>query len=222
MKTLTKPMPSDPRDAGVGTVAEHYHALAHWLRTMGNAATRLDCKSVGVTSCSCGAGVSTVAANLADAAARVSDRPVLLLDLSRTGPVLAGSALELGGALELGSGQATGEPTDCRLAEDVETSNTANLSLLRLGEQHGGAVDGRQIHDLLQELERKFGMIIVDLPPVDAGLCFAVSGLLSGVLLVVESQNTSGEAALRAKQRLIHANASVLGVILNKHSEAFN
>jgi Mrp family chromosome partitioning ATPase len=43
--------------------------------------------------------------------------------------------------------------------------------------------------------------------------------MLDGMLLVMESERTNPEAALRAKQRLIHANARFLGVILNKHRQ---
>jgi Mrp family chromosome partitioning ATPase len=59
----------------------------------------------------------------------------------------------------------------------------------------------------------------LDLPTVESSLCFVTAGSLSGVLLVVEAERTRTETAIRAKQRLIDARASVLGVILNKHPQ---
>jgi Mrp family chromosome partitioning ATPase len=176
-----------------------------------------EAKTIGVTSCAPRAGVSTVAANLALAAAQAIVRPVLLLDLSSTRPVLA-ERLNVSGDLGLRAALAG----DVRPGECVKASPTANLFLL--GANEAGApqqlsLDGGRIYQLLQALEPDFRFIVVDLPPADSALCFAVAGALSGVLLVMEAQRTRYEAAVRAKQRLRYANASMLGVILNEQSD---
>ena len=216
MNTLTQGTPSARRDGpGAGAVAEQYQALVHWLQSGGNASAT-EPKTIGVTSCERRAGVSTVAANLAVAAARTCDRPVLLLDLSSTRPALA-KRLEMAGDLGLRAALAgDSHPSEC-----VKASPIANLSLLAVNEACAPrtlSMDGGRLHQLLRSLERDFGFIVVDLPPAESGLCFAAVGALSGVLLVMEAERTLCDAAYRAKQRLIHANAVLLGVILNEHS----
>jgi len=204
---------SAERSGLVGGIAEQFHSLVHWLRSRYGASG--EAALVGVTSCSHGAGVSTVAANLAIAAAYRSERPVLLVDLTGKRPLLA-SRLSVAGDLGLERALGGAELADC-----VRATPIANLSLL--AETDGRAfeamcLDTSRLSLLLQALETQFGLIVVDLPPTDSGLCFATVGTLSGVLLVMEAKRTHSDAAVRAKQRLIHANAAVLGIILNKHS----
>jgi protein-tyrosine kinase len=208
-----------------GAVAEQYYALAHWLRPAQDALAGerapIQSKTIGITSCARGAGVSTVAANLAIAAARTGDQPVLLVDLSghgspltvRTGLKHGDSSGDLGLAAAL-AGRA--EPQDCVIASAIP-----QLSLLGgadLASSPLSVIDGGRIVDLLRDLERRFSFVVVDLPPTDSGLCFSTAGTLDGVLLVMDGQRTHSGAAVRAKQRLIHANAAVLGIILNHYS----
>jgi len=173
-----------------------------------------------VTSCAKGAGASTVAANLAMAAAQTCDRRVLLLDLSSTRPALA-KWLDMSGDLGLYDALAgDSHPSECAKASPI-----TNLSLLAVNEANTPRslkMDGGRVHQLLRSLEHDFGFIVVDLPPAQSGLCFAAAGALSGVLLVMETERTNCDAAYHAKQRLIHANAALLGVILNEHSHRSN
>jgi Mrp family chromosome partitioning ATPase len=175
-----------------------------------------DAKSVGVTSCHPGAGVSTVAANLAVAAAQTGTTPVVLVDLSGQASRL-GEKLSLDGDLgllhALGGAVSAGE---CVRATAIE-----NLSLLGLGRGESASLssfDGKGIVELLYELERDFSFVVIDLPPADSGLCFSLAGVLNGVLLVMDGQSTPSHLAARAKHRLHHANAALLGVILNNHA----
>ena len=211
---LTQARDSTSAKPGVsgGIVAEQYHALVHWIRSS-QGVTAVDARTIGITGCARGTGVSTVAANLAVAAAQSCDRPVLLLDLSGTRPLLA-TRLAMSGDFGLRRALSS----DSRPGQCVTASAIPNLSLLAISEPGflmTASSDGRQVDDLLSDLKRDFCFIVVDLPPVDSGLCFAMSGALDGVLLVIEAQRTQGESAARARQRLIHANAAVLGVILN-------
>jgi protein-tyrosine kinase len=206
--------PASP-DASIDIDAEHYYAVVHWIRSTVHA-TAVEARTIGVTSCNRGAGVSTVAANLAVAAAQTCERPVLLLDLSGTRATLS-TRLAASGDLGLREALAPdSQPRQC-----VKSSPIPNLSLLAMNEvgtPKALSTDGHQVNKLLSELEPDFDLIVVDLPPTDSGLCFAVAGRLNGVLLVIEAQRTRNDTAIRAKQRLIHANAAILGVILNKHS----
>jgi Mrp family chromosome partitioning ATPase len=199
-----------------GMVAEEYYSLVYLLRPVGDAPAAAY-KTVGVTSCAASAGVSTVAANLAIAAAHASDEPVLLLNLSGTPNLLGGrfvsrQNLGLREALECGGG----------LGACAEASSIPNLSVLSVSEPGNPvalSMDGRRVHELLRAVEHDFGFVVVDLPTTDSGLCLAAAACVDGILLVLESERTNSEAAHRAKQRLSYANAKLLGVVFNKHCE---
>ena len=197
-------------------VGEHYYSLVHWLRTVGDA-SGVAPKTIGITSCANGAGVSTVAANLAIAAAQISHEPVLLLDLSGARPELAKRSGKSGAA------DLREAPDDVsQYGERIEPSPIANLSLLVANfprDVRALEMDFAKGNDLVGTLENDFGFIVVDLPTVESSLCFVTAGLLSGVLLVMEAERTRSDTAARAKQRLIDARANVLGIILNKHPQ---
>jgi protein-tyrosine kinase len=214
MNTLTKDSPSSRRGR-VGAVAEQYYGLFHWLQSIGTP-TVSDTKTIGVTSCGPESGAGTVAANLALAAAHASKQPVLLVDLSGTRSKLA-ERLRMYGDLGLHAALAS----DVRPADCVKGSPIENLFLLAAndaGMSESLSMDGGKLHQLLQSLESDFKFIVVDLPPADTALCFAVAGAMSGVLLVMDAEQTRYDAAVRAKQRLLYANAALLGVILNENS----
>lgn len=202
------------RSDGEPSVVEEYYALVNWLRQVGMPHGP---KTVGLTSCAAQAGVSTVALNLAVAAAEICTEPVLLLDLSTT-RAAAAARFSISGDLGLRdalSGRIP--PCDC-----IKPSEVPNLSLLAANESDSAAalnVDFRRVNDILRALEREFQFIVVDLPTTDSSLCFVTVGLLSSVLLVMEAECTSVDVAARAKQRLMHGHANVAGVILNKNRQ---
>jgi Mrp family chromosome partitioning ATPase len=194
-------------------VAEPYYDLVHWLRSVGNMAG-LKSKTIGVTACARGAGTSTVASNLALAAAQISEQPVLLLDLTDTRSAIptrftASDDLRLRGAL----GDVL-RPGEC-----VKTSPIANLSRLaasQLSDFPALSVDCGRVGDLLRAMEPYFDFIVIDLPIVESSLCFLAAESLSGVLLVMEAEHIDVERAARVRQRLIDARANVVGMILNE------
>lgn len=211
---------STRRGGNGGAVAEQYYALAHWLRpapeSTGSGSDAAAAKSIGITSCVRGAGVSTVAANLAIAAARTSDRPVLLVNLSGRKSPLAG---ELAVASDSGLGAVLSGQAQPK--ERVVQTRVTNLSYLGSNDlPHSPllSIEGGRVVQVIRELECDFGLLVIDLPPTDSGLCFSTVGTLDGVLLVMDGQRTQSAPAARAKQRLIHANAAVLGIILNQHT----
>jgi Mrp family chromosome partitioning ATPase len=195
-------------------VAEEYYSLVYLLRPVGESSAGA-CKTVGITSCATSAGVSTVAANLAIAAAHACQQPVLLLNLSGT-PNL------LGGRFAPRQGMGLRDALDCghRLRACAEASPIPNLSVLSVSEPDDSvalSMDGRRVPELLRAVEQDFSFVVVDLPTTDSGLCVATAACVDGILLVLESERTNSEAAHRAKQRLSYANAKLLGVIFNKH-----
>jgi succinoglycan biosynthesis transport protein ExoP len=215
MTTLTAAGGPPIRSLDGGISNDQFDALVYWLESSA-VASPARTKTVGVTSCGRGAGVSTVAEKLAIAAAQVVDQPVLLIDISGTPNSRASRLAE--------SGDSDAEnifDNGLAAARNVQPSKCSNLSLLALNSMQRSPrrnLGGRHISEMLTELEREFGFIVVDLPPADSGLCFALGATLSGVLLVVEAGQTDAESLSRATRRLHQANAEVFGIILNKYS----
>ncbi|MGD9722714.1 MAG: hypothetical protein AB7O59_15380 [Pirellulales bacterium] len=199
------------RDAGV---AEDYYSLFHWLRSVGGPSESAP-MSVGITSCAPRAGVSTVAANLAIAAAQVSDQPVLLLDLGSPRQAMTTRLSAAGDGFRVVSDPA-------QISASIRPSRFENLSVLdasTAGSLRGWNLDCNKATELLRAVENDFGFIVVDLPPVDSSQCFVTAGALHGVLLVMEAERTRSDIAVRAKQRLADSRANILGIILNNHPQ---
>lgn len=169
--------------------------------------------TIGITSCAHHTGVSTVAGQLAAAAADYTQRPVLLLDLTGTSSSIA-AGMETGQDVGLADALDAGDDA----SQHVRPSGIDHLSFLG----HNGSTTEtpvkRRVCALLQVLRREFAVIVVDLPPIESGLCLTLAPELTGVLIVVEAYRTNRHMASRAAQRLSHTNATIMGAILNKAS----
>lgn len=214
MITLTEEQirTSAARAGRIVPVAAQYYAMAHWLRSPAGAAPE-GARIVGITSCSPGAGVSTVAQQLATAAAQAGDQPVLLFDLSRAAVGWSWSAATRMSQLPGGL---------LPLQEQVEPTAIGNLSQLVVDSRRHDAIgqlNRDDLRDLLSTLESDFSFIVVDLPTANSEFCIATAGLLHGVVLVMEAERTHAQAAAQAREHLVHAQANVLGAILNKRPQ---
>ncbi len=177
-------------------------------------------RALGVTSCAAGAGVSTVAANLAQTAAwQTLGQQTLLIDAHLDRPCLH----QRFGA-DLGPGVAEVLAGRDPWHEAVIGLPDSGLFLLPAG-GHGmlpSILPNRAaMIELLCELKAQFDLVIVDLPPLgQPGLAMPLAGVLDGVLLVVEAQRLRRDVAKRAKEALQQANAQLIGVALNKERYA--
>ena len=208
------PRLADPR---IAPIADHYQTLVNRLLPLdGTKGTELH--SVGITSSGLSEGVSTVAAELAITAASLSNQPVLLLDMNTTD---AGRAGTLRAWRQLGIFDA-GTATDAD-SSGIIHSRYKNLSLLscRDAEQLKPLpFDRPRMVQLLRNLNEEYSLVIVDLPPAtDSSVALAMAGLLAGVVLVIEAEQTRFESAQRATRSLQQAQANLLGVILNKRPQ---
>ncbi|HVC93482.1 MAG TPA: CpsD/CapB family tyrosine-protein kinase [Pirellulales bacterium] len=172
-------------------------------------------KTLGLTSCQSGEGVSTVAARLAVRAAELSDRSVLLVDAN-----LARPAIERLFELPRGVGFSDVLLENCDLSAAIRSTHAARLCVLTAGQR---AVHPDEVNDpvrmaaMVAALKEDFELVIFDLPPageVVSAACLA--GLLDGVVLVVEAHRTCWEAAQRVTQQLSRSHARLLGAVLNK------
>jgi Mrp family chromosome partitioning ATPase len=204
----------DPR---IAPIADQYQALVHRFLPL-DESKGSQLRSIGVTSSGSAEGVSTVAAEMALTAASLSPQRVLLLDMNTTD---AGRAGTLRAWRQLGIyDAATATDSD---SSGIVPSRYENLSLLscRDAEQLKPLpFDRPRMTQLLRDLNDEYGLVIVDLPPAtDSSLALAMAGLLAGVVLVVEAEQTRFESAQRATKSLQQAQANLLGVILNKRPQ---
>ncbi len=168
-----------------------------------------------LTSCYRREGVSTVAANLARFLARRGKEPVLLVDLNMHDPsihTMFGKSLSPG-VYDL----VFSNPVEF---SSVQSTDVENLFILPAGEcldDYTGLYDVQGLSELLELMKRDYEYVIFDTPPVyEDNIAVRMSELVDGFILVVEAERVRWEAAQRMKDRLIQAQANILGVILNK------
>lgn len=168
-------------------------------------------RRIGVCACHSGAGVSTVALNLAAMLAERTQSKVALVEANLRSPVLARSFSPVAepGFAAFAEGRAGVEVFRALPGMDVHallagTSATPLALLLAAAAR-------------LPELSKVFRHVIVDLPPLlehpDAGMMAAG---LDGILLVLEAEETRWQVAREVKKRLDVAGPPLLGAILNK------
>ncbi len=187
-----------------------------WPQPQRSAAESL--RTLGVTSCCRGEGVSTTAAHLAVAAARRGEGRVLLMDCDLARPA-AHSWFALRNAPGVAECLLDGEPA----GQFVRPSGVANLWLLTAGHLHGSPARAYQsdgMVGLLKEVAADYDLTVCDLPPAAQTSCTAhLAGLLDGLLWVLEADRVPLQAARRVKELLVRAEARLLGAVLNKRQE---
>lgn len=213
----TYTQPSTSRNTSGNSATARFRALVHRIRAISES-SEVSLSSIGLTSCSLGEGVSSMAANFAVAAAEVLHHPVLLIDLNVASPAQA-SLFGLSGNLGLRDALcATAAFSDC-----PKPTSIANLSLLAPSaayEIDPSSIDPLHVREMLDAYQNDYELIVVDLPPAtEASPAVQAAASLSGVLLVIEAERTRCEVAERTVNRLSSARANVLGVVLNKRPE---
>lgn len=165
-------------------------------------------KLVAVTSCSNGAGVSSIATGLAASLSETGDGNVLLVDMR--GQKGAAHAFY------------NGKPA-CGLAEALEndTRNSAQVDEHLYVVSAGSAqsklhkIVPQHFSQLIPKLKASdYDYIIFDMPPVaQTSITAKVSRFMDMVLMVVESEKTDKDMAQRAGNLLAESNATVATVI---------
>lgn len=200
---------------GADDVREYYRTILRQLDWPASGDDGRLFSTLGVTSCYDGEGVSTVAAELAVAAACGGDRRVLLVDGNLPRPSLAD---RFGVAPGPGLAEVLLEQQDVEQA--VQTTNVPHLSLLPAGDPCGAiqrAYDSAQLAPVIESLRQAFDLVVFDLPPAgQTGAALGLARLVDGVLLVVESERVRWEVAQRTKHFLLGAEVRLVGVVLNK------
>ena len=193
-------------------------------------------RTLGLTSCSGGEGVSTVAARLAAEASRNGRGPVVLVDAN-----LARPAVHKLLGVKGGPGLAEALKEEAALEDILQVTPLPHLSVVAAG---GGASGERReargeglcssawavspgssalipgLSGLLEKLKEEFALIVLDVPPLSPASSWAggLAGAVDGLVLVVEAERTR-LAALRQTKDWLEGRARFLGVILNKRRE---
>ncbi|MGI6498419.1 MAG: CpsD/CapB family tyrosine-protein kinase [Oscillospiraceae bacterium] len=172
-----------------------------------------DCKSILITSASQNEGKSIIAANLAISYAQAGNR-VLLLDCDLRRPKLS-QLLDLYAPVGLSNLLMDPELLDSALLN----SHVPGLSVILAGDippTPSELLGSIRMKQLLERLKENFDYIIMDTPPITAVTDTTVLvPQSSGVLFIVRSRYSDHDSVAYALSQLRHANANILGFVLN-------
>ncbi|NBF02004.1 cobalamin biosynthesis protein CobQ [Pseudomonas sp. Fl5BN2] len=160
-------------------------------------------------------GITSSSLSMANELARTSRGRVLLVDTSLSENSLT-RRLDLGdraGFLDLAL--ADTPPT---LAFCIESRDELNFDFLPLGrrQQYAERLTPQLLREVLQSLAKEYRFVIIDGDPVySSGDILTLSTQVDGVVLVVRSEETRWEVAQAAAQRLIQAEAKLIGSVFN-------
>lgn len=174
-------------------------------------------RSLLVSSADAGEGKSTVAFHLACAAANAGSR-VLLLELNFRRPSLA---YRLGIAQGLSVVDAATGNRQNPIAQVASAPGTGSLSVLPAGHLTGtspAAMIGSQaMASFLEGAKAGYDLVVVDGSELEGvSDAFALLGKVDGVVIVGLSERSRRDVAEALRQRLSAANATILGVVVNR------
>lgn len=169
--------------------------------------------TIMVTSSGPGEGKSTTVANLAVVFAQ-QGKSVLLVDADLRKPTVHYTF-----NLTNTTGLTNVLTNQIELSEAVKLTDVANLVVLPSGPippNPSELLGSRAMKAFLENAQKDYSLIMFDTPPVlavtDAQI---LANQCDGTILVVSSETTEVEAAVKSKELLAAANAKVLGVVLN-------
>ncbi len=172
------------------------------------------CPVIGVTSSMRGEGKSTTAVNLAYVFAEKGSK-VLLIDADLRIPSIAkkldiDSAPGLADLLKGKGAQIT----------EFQTYLLPNWCILPSGDippNPSELLGSRRMEKLLDQLREIFDYIIIDLPPVNlVSDAVSISGLISGMIVVIREEYTEKKELERCFRQLKLSNVKVLGCVMNE------
>lgn len=196
-----------------GSEAEAFRLLRASLRYFSLGA---EVRTVLVTSAAPGEGKTTVALNLARAAAEASER-VLLIETDMRRPTLSMrlDAKESGGLSDVLSGQVSFADAVVRSGEDGSTSFEVLLSG-PCPPNPGDLLESSSMRQLLLDVASHFDLVVLDTPPValvpDA---IPLVKLVDGVIVVARIGRSSRSALATLREQLTHLGGSIFGVVAN-------
>ncbi|MBL3645934.1 CpsD/CapB family tyrosine-protein kinase [Peribacillus frigoritolerans] len=172
-----------------------------------------DIQTIVVTSSEPNDGKSTTAANLAIVLAQ-EDKKVVLVDADLRKP-----SVHYAFSLSNIEGLTSVLTKKMSIEKALIKTNVPNLEILTSGPippNPSELLNSKSIETTIDELKGMYDYIIFDTPPVlvvpDSQI---VANKCDGVIMVVASGKTNKQSAVKAKELLVKANTSLLGVVLN-------
>ncbi|WP_106766801.1 CpsD/CapB family tyrosine-protein kinase [Paenibacillus faecalis] len=168
---------------------------------------------IAVVSTQAGEGKTTTIGNLAVAYAH-EGKNVLLIDADLRHPSIQ-SLFKVSNRTGLSKLLAN----QCSHEEAVQLSGIENLSLVTAGPIPPNPTEllsSGKLQELIEGWKESYDVILLDTSPIMAvadGLI--VSSISDGVILVVKSGKVKREYIRKTKERLEHAKAQIIGVVLN-------
>lgn len=195
-------------------VRQYYETLGEQLLQSSDGSTEKP-RVFAVVSCHRGEGVSTIAANLATWLAQRGNGDVLLVDANTAHPSvhrIFKKKLSPGLVDVLENGQGNGDA--------ILSSPIQKLHILSAGSRDvnlSEIFDSDRFSKRLSSIKGPYRFVVFDLPAVSQTSSVPrLAGLCDGVIIVVEAERLRWEVVQRMKERLVKAEADVLGVVLNK------
>jgi capsular exopolysaccharide synthesis family protein len=171
-------------------------------------------KTIGLTSCLPNEGKSSVAAAVAALIAQGGARVILVdCDLRQCALSRELTPATSAGFLDVATGKID-------LADAVWTDPTTGMAFLSAGRRASNAAEilaSEATKSLFDILRTKYDYVIVDLPPLVAGVDVrATSGLIDSYVLVIEWGVTKIDAVQYALRHAPGVQANIVGAVLNK------
>jgi len=178
-------------------------------------ASRTQPKSIMFTSLSQGGGCSTTATQFAVNVARNSDLKILLADVNFRTPNI----------------HHTFNLSECRglsdFIHDIDRVNDGtvkvgpgNLFVLPVGNNRyksASFLETKQFTVFIQTLRTHFDYIVLDAPPASLfPETLVFSGVVDGVVLIIDAGKVRKQVALKTKNEIINAGGKIIGIVLNK------
>lgn len=170
-------------------------------------------KTLMFTSAGPGEGKSTTAANTAVALAQ-SGKKVLLVDCDLRKPVMH----RIFGVKRMGLTNILVEESDpVELIQNTEIDNLRVLVSGPIPPNPSELLGSQRMRELLEKLKQETDYLILDAPPVIAVTDASVlASKVDGIVLVLRAGLNRPEMAQQAKELLVKAKGTILGVILNR------
>jgi capsular exopolysaccharide synthesis family protein len=177
-------------------------------------------RSLVVTSSQPGEGKSVMASNLAVSFAQAGKR-VLLVDADMRKP----RQHDIFGVVS-DPGLSNVIAGTAKAVDAVVKTPTQNLWLLPAGfipPNPAELLGSARFAEILENLMAHFDWVVFDMPPVHAVTdASVIAHLMTGVVFVVGSEQTTRQSAQRAVEQLAGAQATILGAILNRVNVSSN
>lgn len=171
------------------------------------------CPVIGVTSSMRGEGKSTTAVNLSYVLAEKGDR-VLLIDADLRIPSIAKK-------LDIESSPGLADLLRGKGAQmsEFESHLLSNWFVLPAGDippNPSELLGSGRMENILKQLREIFDYIIIDLPPVNVvSDAISISGLISGMIVVIREEYTEKKELERCFRQLEMSNVNILGCVMN-------